>query len=194
MRAEAELKELMLRPPRLTLAVAESLTCGGVQARIGTVSGASNFFLGGITAYTLEQKVRHLDVNRAHARRVNSVSQRVVVEMAQGACALFGADLAVATTGYAGPSPADKIRTPMAWWALCHQKRGGRALVISGMVEMPGATRHAGPGTRDAGSARPAGGIPARVAKIIRLPRGGDAIESVRGERGRIFSQKNPPG
>ena len=138
---EAELKPLMLRAPRLTLAVAESLTCGHVQARIGAVSGASEYFLGGLTAYSLEQKVRHLGVNRAHARRVNCVSQRVAVEMAQGAGALFGADLAVATTGYAEPSPVDGIRTPMAWWALCHRKRGGQAVIISGQVELPGARR-----------------------------------------------------
>ena len=136
-----ELKKLMLRNPPLTLAVAESLTCGHVQARIGGVSGASGYFLGGITAYSLAQKVRQLGVNRAHARRVNSVSQRVAVEMAQGACALFGADLAVATTGYAEPSRADGIMAPMAWWALCHRQRGGKATVISGLVEMPGAAR-----------------------------------------------------
>ncbi len=138
---EAELKTLMLRAPRLTLAVAESLTSGRVQARIGAVSGASEYFLGGLTAYSLEQKVRHLGVNRAHARRVNCVSQRVAVEMAQGACALFGADLAVATTGYAEPCQAEGVGAPMAWWALCHRKRGGKAVVISGWVEMPGAKR-----------------------------------------------------
>ncbi len=141
MNPETELKALLLRQPRLTLAVAESLTSGQVQARIGAVSGASGYFLGGLTAYSLAQKVRHLGVNRAHARRVNSVSQRVAVEMAQGACALFGADLAVATTGYAEPSPADQIKTPLAWWALCHRHRGGKATVISGLVEMPGAAR-----------------------------------------------------
>jgi nicotinamide-nucleotide amidase len=137
----AELKSLLLRRPRLTLAVAESLTCGQVQAAIGAVPGASNYFLGGITAYSLEQKVRHLGVNRAHARRVNCVSQRVAVEMAQGACARFGADVAVATTGYAEPSRADGVKVPLAWWALCHGRRGGRATVISGLVELPGATR-----------------------------------------------------
>ena len=143
MQAAAELKRLMLRAPRLTLAVAESLTCGHVQARIGAVSGSSQYFLGGITAYTLEQKVRQLGVDRAHARRVNCVSQRVAVEMAQGACARFGADLAVATTGYAEPSPADGIRAPLAWWALCHRRRGGKAVIISGLVELPGAKRGA---------------------------------------------------
>lgn len=136
-----ELKRRLLRPPRLTLAAAESLTCGRVAARIGAVPGASEYFLGGVTAYTLAQKVKLLGVNRAHARRVNCVSRRVAVEMAAGAGALFGADLAVATTGYAEPSPADGVKTPRAWWALCHRRRGGRAVLVSGFLEMPGATR-----------------------------------------------------
>ena len=62
-----ELPELLLREPRLTLAVAESVTAGHVQARVSAVAGASNFFLGGVTAYTLEQKVKLLGVNRAAA-------------------------------------------------------------------------------------------------------------------------------
>ena len=74
MNAAAELKPLLLASPKLTLAAAESLTCGRVQAAIGSVSGASEYFLGGITAYSLDQKVRHLGVERAAAARVNSVS------------------------------------------------------------------------------------------------------------------------
>ena len=141
MTLEAELKRLMLGAPRLTLAVAESLTAGHVQARIAAVPGASDYFVGGITAYNLEQKVRHLGVNRAQARRVDCVSQRVAVEMARGAGERFGADVTVATTGYAEPSPADGIKVPAAWWALCHRLRGGRTVVISGLLEVPGATR-----------------------------------------------------
>ena len=137
----AELKRLMMRRPRLTLAVAESLTAGHVQAQVAAVSGASNYFLGGVTAYSLEQKVKLLGVNRAHARKVNCVSQGVAVEMASGACELFGADLAVATTGYAEPSKADGVKTPMAWWALCHRRRGDRVAVLSGLIELPGASR-----------------------------------------------------
>jgi nicotinamide-nucleotide amidase len=137
----SELKKLMLRKLRLTLAVAESLTCGRVQAAIGAVSGASEYFLGGVTAYSLAQKVSLLGVNRAHARSVNCVSQRVAVEMARGACERFGADVAVATTGYAEPDRGAGVKAPMAWWALCHVRRGGRAAVISGQVEMPGTKR-----------------------------------------------------
>jgi nicotinamide-nucleotide amidase len=141
MNPEAELKKLMLRQPRLTLAVAESLTCGHVQAAIGAVSGASEYFLGGVTAYSLAQKVKLLGVDRAHARGVNCVSQRVAVEMARGACDRFGADLAVATTGYAEPDRAGGIKAPLAWWALYHRRRGGRATILSGLIEVPGATR-----------------------------------------------------
>lgn len=139
----AELKELMCRAPRQTLAVAESLTCGHLQMLIGAVPGASEYFLGGITAYNLAQKVRHLGVNRAQARRVDCVSQRVAVEMAQGACRLFGADVALATTGYAQPNPDAGVKVPMAWWALVHRRRGGRTQVISEMVTVPGAMRTA---------------------------------------------------
>lgn len=140
MSTAAELKKLILRRPALTLAVAESLTAGQVQARIGAVSGASGYFLGGVTVYSLEQKVKLLGVNRAHARAVDCVSQRVAVEMAAGAVKLFGADLALATTGYAEPAPARKVRVPHAWWALCHQRRGA-AVVLSGLIEVPGADR-----------------------------------------------------
>lgn len=136
----AELKKLLLRRPALTLAAAESLTAGHVQARLAAVSGASEYFLGGVTAYSLQQKVKLLGVNRAHAKAVDCVSQRVAVEMAAGACRLFGADLAVATTGYAEPAPAKKVKVPHAWWALCHRRRGA-AVVVSGLVEVPGADR-----------------------------------------------------
>ncbi|MBI3885526.1 MAG: CinA family protein [Opitutae bacterium] len=61
MHPSTELKRLLLREPRLTLAVAESLTCGHVQARIGEAAGASGYFLGGVTAYALEEKVKLLD-------------------------------------------------------------------------------------------------------------------------------------
>jgi nicotinamide-nucleotide amidase len=61
--------------------------------------------------------------------------------MAVGAAQLFGSDLAVATTGYAEPAPKKKVRTPLAWWALCHRHRSGAAVILSGFVEVPGADR-----------------------------------------------------
>ena len=134
-----ELKELMLQPTRRTLAVAESLTCGRVQARIGAISGASEFFLGGITAYSLDQKVRHLGVDRAVAAPVKSVSAAVAEQMARGVCTLFGSELGLATTGYAESSK--DAPQPFAWWALSHELGDDRRTVRSGRVECPGATR-----------------------------------------------------
>jgi nicotinamide-nucleotide amidase len=141
MTAAAELKKLMQRPPVLSVAAAESLTGGHVQALLTSVSGSSEYFRGGITAYTIDEKVKCLGVNRAHARRSNSVSQQVAVEMALGACRLFDADLAVATTGYAEPARASGVKTPMAWWAICHRQGGGSAVIISGCLEVPGEKR-----------------------------------------------------
>ena len=136
-----ELKTLILREPRLTLSVAESLTCGQVQARVGAISGASEFFLGGMTAYTLEQKVRHLGVDRVAARRENSVSSEIAEQMAQGACRLFGSDLGLATTGYAEPEPRARVTNPFAWWALAHCRRGRVVRRFSGRIECPGESR-----------------------------------------------------
>ena len=136
----AELKALMLAEPKLTLAVAESLTAGNVQAQIAGVSGASGYFFGGVTAYSIEEKVRLLGVNRAGAKKVNCVSARVAEEMAAGAAKLFGTDLAVATTGYAEPSAVDGVEVPMAWWAVAH-RRGRRVTMLSGRVECPGERR-----------------------------------------------------
>lgn len=136
-----ELKRLMLEAPALTLAVAESMTCGQVQAAIGAISGASDFFLGGITAYTLDQKVKHLGVNRTTARKVNCVSAEVAGEMARGACVLFGSDLGVATTGYAEPAPEEGVTEPFAWWAIAHRRRGRFITLRSGRVECVEARR-----------------------------------------------------
>jgi nicotinamide-nucleotide amidase len=135
-----ELKELMLRSPRLTLAVAESLTCGHVQAEIGRISGASGFFLGGITAYTLEQKVRHLGVNREEAAAADCVSAAVAEQMARGAAVMFGAGIGLATTGYAEPAPAQGVAAPFAWWALARRREAGWE-VQSARIDCPGLTR-----------------------------------------------------
>ncbi len=134
----AALKALLLGSrPRRTLAVAESMTGGRLQARLTEISGASEFFLGGVTAYALDQKVAVLGVDRAHAAAVNCVSAQVAGEMALGVCRLFGADLGVATTGYAEPAPALGVTVPFAWIALAQ----GAAVRRCWRWEGPGATR-----------------------------------------------------
>ena len=137
-----DLKALLLESPGLPkLAAAESMTGGRVQALITGISGASEFFLGGITAYTLEQKVKQLGVDRAHAAAVNCVSARVAEEMAWGACRLFNADLAVATTGYAEPAPTIGVAVPFAWVTVVRRPGGRPGAVRSRRVECPGTAR-----------------------------------------------------
>ena len=136
-----ELKRLMLAPPRLTLAVAESVTCGRLQARIGAISGASQFFVGGLTAYTVTQKVRHLGVDRALAEQSGAVSPEIAGQMARGACAFFGSDLAIATTGYAEPAPERGVAQPVAFWALAHRRADNTYVLRQGRVDRPQAAR-----------------------------------------------------
>jgi len=136
-----ELKELMLQKPRLTLAVVESMTCGWLQARIGAIPGASDFFRGGLTAYELDQKVRHLGVDHIHATAVNAVSATVAEQMAVGGCTFFKSDLVLSTTGYAEPSPAQSVAEPFAFWALALVRSGTPVIVANGRIECAGANR-----------------------------------------------------
>lgn len=136
-----ELKNLLLVSPTWTLAVAESLTAGNVQARVAAISGASNYFVGGITAYSLAQKVKHLGVDRVAAKRVNSVSAEVAQQMARGACTLFDADVGLATTGYAEASPKDGVADPFTWWALAWRGARGKFATRHGRIECPGCSR-----------------------------------------------------
>jgi nicotinamide-nucleotide amidase len=138
-----ELNELLRTAvPRPKLAAAESITGGRVQALITGISGASEYFVGGVTAYTLEQKDALLGIDRAHALACNCVSERVAGEMAGGACRLFQADLAVATTGYAEPAPAQGVAMPFAWIALARGAGGVPEVLRTRRIECPGLTRN----------------------------------------------------
>ena len=87
----------------LTVAVAESCTGGLIAAAITEVPGASGYFLGGVVSYSNEAKEAFLDVPHALIEAHGAVSREVAVAMASGARSRFGADLAVAVTGVAGP-------------------------------------------------------------------------------------------
>lgn len=112
-----DLKEILLAIDK-TICVAESLTGGNLQAMITSVSGSSDYFDGGVTAYNIHQKVNLLGVDREHADSVNCVSQRVADEMAAGVRRLFGSSIGLATTGYAEPWPAGSVETPFAFFAI----------------------------------------------------------------------------
>ena len=78
----------------MTLAIAESLTGGQVASNLVEVPGASRVLVGAVVAYATRIKAQVLGVDAAH-------------QMAHGVRRLLGADLGLATTGVAGPGPAD---------------------------------------------------------------------------------------
>ena len=94
----------------LRLAVAESLTGGAVGAALTRVPGSSHYFLGAVAAYDNEVKQKVLGVSRATLLNQGAVSGEAAEEMASGVRRLLGADLAVSTTGIAGPTGATEAK------------------------------------------------------------------------------------
>ncbi|TNJ40060.1 competence/damage-inducible protein A [Chlorobaculum thiosulfatiphilum] len=104
--SEATLEEVVVRTlleKGLTVAVAESCTGGLVGSRLTDVPGSSGCFLEGLVTYSNQAKVRLLGVDPAIIERHGAVSEPVAEAMARGCLLNSGADIAVATTGIAGP-------------------------------------------------------------------------------------------
>ena len=90
-----------------TLAVAESLTGGMLAAALTAVPGASAAFRGAVVAYATDLKTALLGVPPELLDRHGAVHPSVAAAMAEGARRRMGAAVAAATTGVAGPDPAD---------------------------------------------------------------------------------------
>jgi nicotinamide-nucleotide amidase len=90
-----------------TVAVAESLTGGLVAAALTEVPGASAVFRGAVVAYATELKAALLGVDPAVLAERGAVSLDVAGAMASGVRARLGATFGLATTGVAGPDPAE---------------------------------------------------------------------------------------
>ena len=86
------------------LALAESCSGGLMAARVTDLPGSSEYFLGGIVAYTYEAKEELLGVDGGLLKAKGAVSPEVAEAMAIGALERFEADVAVAITGIAGPT------------------------------------------------------------------------------------------
>lgn len=99
---EIKLGEL-LRLHGWRLAVAESCTGGLVGHRITNVAGSSTYYMGSITAYAYEAKVRLLGVHWETLEQHGAVSRQTVLEMARGVRVALAADIGIAVSGIAGP-------------------------------------------------------------------------------------------
>jgi PncC family amidohydrolase len=94
----------LLRSRGLTLVTAESCTGGLLGHRITNVSGSTDYYLGGIIAYSDDLKETLLDVAPETLQAHGAVSEETALAMARGARIRLGASLAVSITGIAGPT------------------------------------------------------------------------------------------
>jgi len=114
-------KELLVTQ-KATIAVAESVTAGQLQAALSQADNARQFFQGGITAYNVGQKCRLLRVEPVHALDCNGVSEQVAEEMARHVADLFCSHFGVGITGYATPVPEKGIVKPFAFYSVYGRK------------------------------------------------------------------------
>jgi PncC family amidohydrolase len=88
----------------LWLATAESCTGGLISHLITNVAGSSAYYMGGVTAYSNEAKVRLLGVRQETLEQHGAVSEETVLEMARGIRKARGADIGISVSGIAGPA------------------------------------------------------------------------------------------
>jgi PncC family amidohydrolase len=91
-----------------TLAVAESCTGGGIGSAITSVAGSSEYFLGGVIAYSDKIKERELGVPKSHITRHGAVSKETALSMARGVRRKFKSTYGLSVTGVAGPGGGTK--------------------------------------------------------------------------------------
>lgn len=128
----------------LTIATAESLTGGGLVARLVDVPGASHVVRGGACTYAVDTKSSVLGVSESRLSMTGPVDEEVARQMARGARELFHADIGLSTTGVAGPGPADGFPAGTVHIACAHPAgeehrllhlEGDRAAVRAGAID-----------------------------------------------------------
>ena len=102
MSLEEKIGEL-LKAKKMTLSTAESCTGGSIAALITSVPGSSEYFKGGVVAYSNEVKMNMLHVSLETLQKYGAVSRETVIEMVQGVMESMKTDGAEATSGIAGP-------------------------------------------------------------------------------------------
>lgn len=119
---------LLLTERKLTLAVAESCTGGMIANRITNVSGSSNYFNRGFVTYSNASKIELLGVRSDLIEQHGAVSREVAQAMAVGARRRSGVDIAISTTGIAGPTGGSTEKPVGLVWIGYAESTGSLAL------------------------------------------------------------------
>ncbi len=108
----------------LSIATAESCTGGSIAARITSIPGCSEYYKGGIVAYSNQVKIDLLEVSPAILSAKGAVSEETVIAMAKGAMKQLNVDCAIATSGIAGPD-GGTVDKPVGtiWIAACYKEK-----------------------------------------------------------------------
>ena len=118
-----------------TLSAAESCTGGALSAKFTAMSGASEYFGGGVVSYDNSVKENVLGVSRENLDTYGAVSEQVARQMAEGVRRVCGTTYGVATTGIAGPSggtPDKPVGT--VWMAVATPTRTIAKVVVHGKI------------------------------------------------------------
>lgn len=110
-----------LTSQKLVLATAESCTAGTIVATLSDIEGCGEFLECGFVTYSQESKKRLLNVQASTIDTYTLTSEEVAREMAVGALRSSSANVAVATTGVAGPKPMDGIPPGIVCLAWAYQ-------------------------------------------------------------------------
>ena len=109
-----------------TVSVAEACTCGLLGSKLGSVSGSSKYFPGGVVAYTGGLKESILGVPNHIADQYGTVSEEMAVAMAEGVLNLTNTDYALSTTGVTGPNAGRSGQPIGTFWIGFAAKDGRR--------------------------------------------------------------------
>jgi PncC family amidohydrolase len=112
---EKQIQEIC-RTRGLKVSTAESCTGGLISHRITDVPGSSEYFMGGIVAYSYEAKASLLGVSWETLNTKGAVAEETVLEMARGACQRLQTDIAVSVSGIAGPGGGTPEKPVGATW------------------------------------------------------------------------------
>lgn len=106
--AERLFQLLQLR--RMKISVAESFTGGGISKRLVSVAGISEVYFEGLNTYSNASKIKRLGVDELILKQYGAVSEQTAYQMAEGLLKTGDCDIAVATTGIAGPKSDNTLK------------------------------------------------------------------------------------